>query len=78
MLLLTELCHYTRKRVTIHQTVLPVPACYYWFVRCYYIRTVLQLQTRVINYSTVWEITFTHFLAKPREQTTGEMYHFFR
>jgi len=73
MLLLTELCHYQRKRVTIHRRVLLGPAGDYWLVRCYCIRTVLQLQNCAINYSTVWKITVTHFLAEPRKQTTGEI-----
>ena len=78
MLLLTELCHSPRKRFTIHRTVLLVLVCDYWLVRCYYIRTVLQLEKCAINYSTVWKITVTHFLAHPREQTTCKMHHFFR
>jgi hypothetical protein len=49
MLLLKELYHYPWKRVTIHRTVLLVPACNYWLVRCCYIRTVLQLQNGAIK-----------------------------
>jgi hypothetical protein len=38
MLLLTELCHYPRKLVTIPRTVLLLPDCDYCLLKCYYLR----------------------------------------